>query len=122
MTSSQTADKMTTFYISKKDFPAWLKTQNKNKTYAEDIKRHLDTDSIKAATGLKTMVGVSNILVDEDGTAKGLCLNRTMSYNDSYCAMWGDVPLRGNAVVVVSDKVWASLPAEKKVGLNDVKF
>jgi len=103
-----------THYLPKKEFDRWLKAQNKRSVYAEDIKRHLDKDALKKETGLTKLTGVSLVLVDEDGMAKGLKENRTLRYNKEYRAMWGDKPLYGNAVVILSDKAYEELAPEKK--------
>lgn len=111
-----------THYLPKKEFDRWLKAQNKNRVYAEDIKRHLDKEALKAETGLTKLTGVSLVLVDEDGTAKGLKENRTLRYNKAYRAMWGDKPLYGNAVVILSDKAYEELAPEKKTPTEYVAF
>jgi hypothetical protein len=113
---------MTIFYINKKDFSNWIKTQNKNNIYAEDIQRYLDKESIKATTGLAKLAGVSNVLVDEDGTAKGLPKSRVLRYNEDYERTWGNVPLYGNVVLVLTDKAYKDLAEDKKTPLETIVF
>lgn len=111
-----------TLYIAKKDFDRWLKATNKMGVWVEDIRRHLEPADIKGVSGLANTRGVLLVLVDEDGRAKGLAENRTLRYNSEYRRWNGDAPLYGNAVMVLSDKAYATLAPEKKTPMESVAF
>lgn len=101
------------FFLSSKQSDLFIKATIKRKQYVEGIKRHLDSDSIKSATGLTTLVGLSDVWVDEepDRTAP----HHLISYNESYQRIWGDAPLYGNVLIILSQKAWDALPAEKRL-------
>jgi len=110
--------KSSVFFLAPKQFPLFVETQNAQHKYVESIKRHLDPKSIKAATGLTSLVGVSHVLVDEDTRSFP---HRLMRFNDAYRSTWGDQPLYGNVFVVLSKTAWNNLPEDKKLTDDDVR-
>lgn len=101
------------FFLSSKQSSIFLDANIKRKQYVEGVKRYLDPESIKSATGLSTLVGLSDVWVDEepDRTAP----HHLIAYTKSYQRTWGDAPLYGNVLIILSQKAWEALPAEKRL-------
>ena len=120
MKNCLTKEEMATLYfLTNKQSEMFLHRQNRRRHYVASIKRHIDPESFKTATGLPTMVGVKDIWVNE--TSDYNHRHRLLSYNQKYRSQWGDTPLYGNVFVIVSNKVWDTLPADKKKTDDEVK-
>jgi hypothetical protein len=108
------------YCLSDKQSDLFLKTINQRGQYIESIKRHLDPTSLKTAVGVKTLVGISDVWVDEDPTTRDFP-HHLISYNSAYQRTWGNSPLYGNVFVVFSKKAWEALPEEKRLTDEQVK-
>ena len=108
------------YFLGPKQFSLFLETQNSQRKYVESVKRHLDPKSIKEATGLTSLVGVSDIIMDEDPSTRSFP-HRLMRFNDAYRRTWGDQPLYGNVFVVLSKNAWSNLPESKKLTDEQVR-
>jgi hypothetical protein len=108
------------YFLERKQLTLFVQTQNAQGKYVEGIKRHLDPKSIKEATGLTSLVGVSEIVMDDDPTTRSFP-HRLMRFNDAYRRTWGDQPLYGNVFVVLSKTAWNNLPASKQLTDDQVR-
>ena len=110
----------TIYFLTNKQSEAFIKRQNKDGHYVESVKRYLDPKSLKEATGLETLTGIKDVWVDDDPATRSFP-HHLIAYNEAYTRQWGIQPLYGNVFVIVSDKVWNSLPAEKRKTDDEVK-
>jgi len=102
------------YYLSPKQSELFIKKQNKQGKYVESVKRYLDPNSIKTATGIANLKGVSDIWVDEDPTTRAFP-HHLISYGKDYQRTWGNSPLYGNVFVCLSKKAWEALPEDKRL-------
>jgi len=107
------------YFLGPTQYSLFVKTQNAQRKYVADVKRHLDNKSIKEATGLSSLVGVMNVIVDDEPARD--FPHRMMRYNDSYQQTWGNQPLYGNMFVVLSKNAWNNLPESKKLSDEQVQ-
>ena len=108
------------YFLSPKQETLFFQTQNSQHHYLESVKRYLDPKSVKEATGLTSMVGVKDILVDDDPTTRQFP-HHLMLYNDAYRRTWGNQPLYGNVFVVLSKTAWNNLPPSKQLTDDQVR-
>jgi hypothetical protein len=108
------------YFLNAKQADIFIKEQNQKGCYVESVKRYLDPKSLKAATGLTSMTGISDVWADDEPNTREHP-HHLISYNAEYQAHWGDQPLYGNIFVIVSKKVWDALPADKRKTDDEVK-
>lgn len=108
------------YYLTDKQSDLFLTTINKRGQYIESIKRYLDPQSLKTATGISDLKGIKDVWMDEDPRTRDFP-HRLISFNKDYQRNWGDQPLYGNVFIVVGKKAYEALPAEKKLTDDQVK-
>jgi hypothetical protein len=102
----------TVYRISRKMAEKAVPLLNDKDIYVEDILHYLNKDAVKRVAGLTNAKGISSVYVGEDrkaGTAHHL-----LPYNEDYQRTWGNQAVYGNVIIILSDKAYNELPAERK--------
>jgi hypothetical protein len=89
---------------------------NSDKIWLKDIKHYIDKENLKTILGVNTMVGIKSVLVRDDMEGNESYI---LSYNKSYKSTWGNRPIYGNIVVVLSEKVFNTIEDDRKVYNSD---
>jgi hypothetical protein len=101
------------YRISKTQVDKLVPILNDKDIYVENIKHYLNKSQVKRASGVKSASSVSGVYVSEE--RRGLTAHHAIEYNDEYKRNWGNQPIYGNILIVVSDKAYATLPAEQRM-------
>jgi hypothetical protein len=93
---------------------------NNNDTYLQDLSHYIDKKHMKEVYGINDLRHIRSILVNDERDGAP---HYKIKYNKSYTDFWGNQPIYGNVVIVLSDKAYRLCNNELKTdNLEDIEF